>query len=99
MYKYIFTNGDIVTSKLKMEELQKRMDRLDVLRVLTEQYECEEAKNICKKALKAYNKTEGFTGIIRLTFSEKDWLAYMLENDFLDSEDIETIKFYCKIKE
>nr|DAD73659.1 MAG TPA: hypothetical protein [Tectiviridae sp. cthzn51] len=52
MYKYI-SNGEIITSQLEKEEMLKRMRRLDMLRVLTEQYDCEEMKNICKKASKS----------------------------------------------
>ena len=74
----------------------KRLKRLDLLRVLTEQHECNEGRSISRKALNAYNNTNYFTGIIRLTFSEKDWLSYLLENDMLDREDIECIKFYLK---
>lgn len=95
-YTYRFRNGDKVTTNLKAKEMLKRMNRLDTLRVLTEQHECEEGRSICKKALKAYNKLDGFTGIIRLTFSEKDWLGYMLEDNFLDDEDRECIEYYTK---
>jgi hypothetical protein len=95
-YTYRFQNGDKVTTNLKAKEMLKRMNRLDTLRVLTEQHECEEGRSICKKALKAYNKLDGFTGIIRLTFSEKDWLGYMLEDNFLDDEDRECIEYYTK---
>jgi len=98
MYEYIFSNGEIITSRLKKEEMLKRMRRLDVLRVLTEQYECEEMENICKKASKAYDKADDFTGIIRLTNVEKDCLAYRLEDELLSKEEIEAIEFYCKGK-
>lgn len=97
MYKYIF-NDEIITSQLEKEEMLKRMRRLDMLRVLTEQYDCEEMKNICKKALKAYDKANDFTGVIRLTNAEKDTLAYRLEDEFLNEEEKETIQFYCKGK-
>lgn len=98
MYKYTFTNGDVVTSRLSKDELLKRMNRLDTLRVLTEQHDCPEGRSICRKALQAYNKLNDFTGIIRLTFLEKDWLAYMLEDEYLDDEDREAIRFYCKVQ-
>lgn len=98
MRRYTFTDGYTVTSELDTEELVRRMRRLDVLRILTEQYECEEGRSICAKALKAYNKQDGFTGIIRLTFLEKDWLACMLENNMLEKEDVECIRFYCRSK-
>lgn len=94
MNKYTFKNGDIMTSELSADELIKRLRRLDILRVLTEQNECKEGKSICKKALNAYNKMIGFTGIIRLTFSEKNWLSYKLENGFLDDEEREVVNFY-----
>lgn len=94
MKKYTFTNGDVVTSKLNQQELLTRMRRLDTLRVLTEGYEEGEGKNICKKALNAYNKIEGFTGIIRLTFLEKDFLGYCLESEYLSAEEKEVINFY-----
>ena len=93
-YTYIFADGHKITSKLNAQEVIKRMRRLDVLRVLTEQHECKEGQNICAKALNAYNKQDNFTGIIRLTTTEKDWLAYMLECGFLNTEDIECIRFY-----
>jgi len=96
MKKYIFTNGDVMTSELHAEELMRRLRRLDTLRVMVEQNDCEEGRSICKKALRAYNKMENFTGIIRLTFLEKDWLAYKLEDDFLDEEDREVIEYYIK---
>lgn len=94
MNKYTFKDGTQVTSKLDGKEMLKRMRRLDTLRVLTEGYEEGEGVNICKKACKAYNKLEGFTGVIRLTFSEKDFLGYMLESNMLDSEGRETINYY-----
>lgn len=96
MRKYTFTDGTVVTTKLSSKEMVKRMDRLDTLRVLTEGYTEGDGLTICKKALRAYNKLNGFTGIIRLTMNEKEFLDYMLENPMLDEEDIETIKFYTK---
>ncbi|MFG6344640.1 MAG: hypothetical protein K1W35_12940 [Lachnospiraceae bacterium] len=97
--KYKFTDGHEITTNLSIDEALKRMNRLDTLRVLTEQYDCEEGISITKKALRAYDKKDNFTGIIHLTFLEKDWLSYMLESDFNDDEDIKTIKFYCGITE
>lgn len=98
MKKYTFKNGDVVTSELEAKEPIKRMTRLDALRVMTEQYECEEGQSICKKALRAYNKMKGFTGIIRLTSIEKDWLSYQLENSCITEEEVECIKFYCRME-
>ena len=96
MYTYTFKNGDVVTSKLEKEELLKRMERLDTLRVLTEGYDDGIGLNIFKKAVKAYNKTHDFTGIIRLTSTEKEFLGYMLESDFNSEEDIEVLNFYIR---
>lgn len=95
MKRYTFKDGHQVTSKLEAKELVKRMNRLDWLRVITEGYTEGEGRSICEKALKAYNKTENFTGIIRLTTLEKDFLGYMLEDND-DEKDIEVINFYLK---
>ena len=95
MKKYVFKDGHVCTSKLEKDELLKRMNRLDVLRGLTEGYECGTGREICKKAIRAYNKKENFTGIIRLNLIEKDFLSYCLESDMTEIE-IETIKFYLK---
>lgn len=94
MYTYTFKDGHKCTSKLNQSELLKRMNRLDNLRVLTEGYEEGEGRSICDKALKAYNKTDNFTGIIHLNRLEKDFLGYMLESDMNDEEDKEVIEFY-----
>lgn len=96
MKKYTFKNGDVVTSELDSKELLIRMRRLDTLRVMTEGYESGEGFNICQKALRAYNKTKGFTGIIRLTSTEKDFLGYLYENTNNDEEEIEVLDFYTK---
>ena len=93
-YIYTFKDGHKCTSNLEKAELIKRMNRLDTLRVLTEGFEDGEGRNICDKALRAYNKTENFTGIIRLSLLEKDFLGYMLDSDMNSEEDIEVIKFY-----
>lgn len=95
-YKYTFKNGDVVISDLKQAEMLKRMRRLDILRVLTEGYEEGTGRCICDKALRAYNKVDGFTGIIRLTAGEKDFIGYMLENDMLNDEDRETLGYYLR---
>ena len=99
MNRYTFTSGKVFTSKLNKDEVLKRMNRLNTLMVLLEENENKYGRNIYEKALKAYNKTEGFTGIIHLTFSEKDWLSYHLENSCITDKQIEIIKFYCRIKE
>jgi len=99
MRKYTFNDGTVVTTKLSSKEMVKRMDRLDTLRVLTEGFTEGVGRGICEKALRAYNKLNGFTGIIRLTQIEKEFLDYMLEDNTLDEEEIETIKFYTKFED
>ena len=96
MKRYTFKDGHQITSKLSAKEITKRMDRLDWLRVLTEGYEEGEGFNICQKAIKAYNKTDNFTGIIRLTTIEKDFLSYLLEDTMLSDRDINVLSFYLK---
>lgn len=95
IHTYVFTDGHVITSKLESKELQKRMDRLDWLRVLTEGYTEGEGYSICQKALRAYNKTENFTGIIRLTVSEKDFLYYIFYATH-DEKDIDVLRHYIK---
>lgn len=99
MKKYTFKDGTVVTTKLSVKEMVKRMDRLDTLRILTEGFTDGVGRKICEKSLKAYNKLNGFTGIIRLTQIEKEFLDYMLEDKFLDDEDREVIKFYTKFED
>ena len=95
MKKYTFSNGDVVTSNLEAKELIKRMNRLDTLRVLTEGFEEGEGRRIADKAWRAWNKSEDFTGIIRLSITEKDFLSYILgENDFITDEEREVLRFY-----
>lgn len=105
LHTYRFSNGDVITSTLPKEEFMKRMNRLDTLRVLVEGFVFDKgdesyneiANSIYHKALNAYNKTNLFTGIIRLSFTEKDWLGYLLESDMLDEEDKDVIKYYIKM--
>lgn len=99
MKRYTFEDGTVVTTKLSAKEMVKRMDRLDDLRVITEGFTEGVGRGICEKALRAYNKLNGFTGIIRLTYTEKEFLDYMLEDKFLDNEDREVIKFYTKFED
>lgn len=96
MKAYTFKDGTIVITKLSVKEMLTRMERLDTLRVITEGFTEGEGLNIYEKALRAYNKVNGFTGIIRLTQTEKEFLDYMLEDSFLDDEDKEVIKFYTR---
>ena len=95
MKKYTFSTGEVVTTKLDKDEMLKRMDRLDWLRVLTECYDEGLGLSIFEKATRAYYKFDNFTGIIRLTFLEKDFLGYMLEG-MLTDEEKEVIKFYTR---
>lgn len=104
MNKYKLSTGEIVTTKLSASEVLKRMNRLDTLRVLVEGYVFNKddenyndiPNNIYNKAVRAWKNLNNFTGIIRLTFEEKDWLSYLLESDFIDDEDKEVINFYTK---
>lgn len=97
MKRYTFNDGHQITSNLTAKEILKRMRRLDVLRVLTEQLENETYQNICKKAIKAYDKEDNFTGIIRLTGCEKEMLQIIRdENIHIDEEDKEVLDFYTK---
>lgn len=95
----VFTDGYKITTRLNAEEVVKRMKRLDTLRVRVEECDCEEGISITKKALRAYDKQENFTGIIHLTDLEKDWLSYCLEDEFNTEKEIEAIRFYCGITE
>lgn len=98
MNTFRFSNGDIVTTHLSQKLCLERMNRLDRLRVLTEELDSPEGRSICRKAIRAYNKLDGFTGIIRLTTLEKDYLGYLLENDMLDDKDRECINYYIQMK-
>lgn len=97
MKRYTFNDGFTCTSNLTIQEILKRMRRLDVLRVLTEEIEDETYQNICKKAIKAYDKEDNFTGIIRLTPYEKEMLMIIREdNRYITEEDKEVLDFYTK---
>ena len=96
MYIYTFTDGHRITSKLEKDEMLERMNRLDWLRVLTEGYTDGVGAGICQKALRAYDKTDNFTGIIHLTLEEKDFIGYMLESDMLTDRDREVLEYYLK---
>ena len=96
LYRYKFSNGEVVTTYLSADECLRRMNRLGTLMTLVEQSENDVGQSIYRKALQAYNKLENFTGIIRLSFREKDWLSYMLESDMLSDKDIDAIKFYTR---
>lgn len=96
MRYYTFTDGHITTSKLGRDEILERMRRLDWLIVLTEGYERGVGLGIHKKALRAYDKTDNFTGIIHLTLEEKDFIGYMLESDMLTDRDRAVLEYYLK---
>lgn len=80
---------------LSVDEFNIRYKRLDTLRVLMEGYEEGSGLSIYKKAVKAAN-AEHFTGIIRLTFTEKDFLGYRLEDEWLSDYQKSVISFYAK---
>ena len=96
VFRYTFSDGHTITSRLERKEVKIRMERLDWLRVLTEGFSSGEGKSIYKKALTAYNKEDNFTGIIRLSIHEKDFLGYMLEDNMLSVKDMEVINFYLR---
>ena len=93
--RYRFNDGHEIVTSLTINEVMKRMQRLDTLRVMMEGYDEGEGCKIFQKALRAYDK-EDFTGIIRLTATEKDFLTYKTEDPFLTDEEIEAIRFYTK---
>ena len=96
--KVTFSDGHEITTKLTISEALKRMDRLDTLRVLTEQYTDGVGLNIFKKVMRAYNKKDNFTGIIRLSLNEKDFLSYLLDRECNTDKDIKVLKFYTERK-
>ena len=93
-YRVTFKSGEVYTTDLDTKEMIKRMNRLDLLRVATEQLQDNPVyRNIYKKAEAAYNKYENFTGIVRLTQYEKENLAY-LPHEYMSDEELNAIKFY-----
>ena len=97
MYRYTFNDGHQITSMLPMQEVNKRMTRLSQLIMLLEGFDEGSVFNdIYKKALRAYDKTDNFTGTIHLTFTEKDNLGYLLDNEHNTPEDIAVLKYYLR---
>ena len=97
MRRLTFSDGHQITTMLSTDEVLKRMSRLDWLRVLTEGYDEGVGLGICRKAIRAYNKTDNFTGVIRLTPIEKDFIGYMLEDEFnSDERDVEVLTYYLR---
>lgn len=96
MRRITFNDGHQITTNLSNEEVIKRMNRLDWLRVATEGFEDGIGVNICRKALKAYNKTDNFTGTIRLNTLEKDFLDYMYHENMLHPKEKEAIGYYLR---
>ena len=96
MKRYTFADGSSITSNLSAEELIRRINRLDKLRVLTENFTDGEGQSIARKAYRAENKTDNFTGIIRLSFDEKEFLGYLLDNEYLEHDEVDAIKFYMR---
>lgn len=96
--KYTLNNGKVIYSYLTPEQFNERYIRLDDLRVLVEGFEGEPYEPIYKKVIRALNANL-FTGIIRLSFAERDALGYLLENDMNTARDIAAIKYYIHYKE
>ena len=93
---YILLSGEKYKSNLPMDKFCEVFYRLCYLMVLTEEYDDEVYKNIHRKAKRAFDKMDGFTGIIRLTTLEKDFLGALLEDELLDDEYKKVIKHYIK---
>ena len=96
MIRITWDDGYSITTNLSKQEALKRMDRLSNLRVLMEGYDAGVGLGICKKALNAYNKQDNFTGIIRLTNTEKEFLSYCYMDEYGDIDDIEDMDEYAK---
>ena len=89
-----FKSGEIFTTNLEPAEMMRRMNRLSLLIAAMEgRSENEDYYRIYKKAVKAYNKKDNFTGIIRLTSYEKEMLDY-LDEDMMPEKELEAIRFY-----
>lgn len=95
--KYTLNNGKVIYSYLTPEQLNERYIRLDDLRILVEDFEGEPYEPIYKKAVRALNANP-FTGIIHLSFAERDALGYLLERDTLSSADVAVLNYYLKLK-
>ena len=97
MRQYTFSDGYQITSNLSAEEVIKRMNRLGTLIANVEGHDSGPGLSIYNKAVRAYNKSDNFTGVIHLTFLEKDWLFYLLEDaDMLRPKDVEVINYYLR---
>lgn len=97
MYRYTFNDGHQITSELPVSEVNKRMKRLAHLIMLLEGFDEGSVFNrIYKKAVAAYDKTDNFTGRIRLSFTEKDNLGYLLDRGTNTPADIEVLKYYLR---
>jgi hypothetical protein len=97
MYKYTFNDGHQITSMLPANEVNKRMKRLAHLIMLLEGFDEGSVFNgIYKKAVRAYDKTDNFTGTIHLTFTEKDNLGYLVDREINTPEDTAVLKYYLR---
>lgn len=97
MYRYTFNDGHQITSMLSANEVNKRMKRLAHFIMLLEGFDDGSVFNdIYKKALRAYNKVDNFTGTIHLTFTEKDNLGYLLGRHVNTPEDEAVLKYYLR---
>lgn len=97
--RYKLNNGEIITSRLDIKELGKRLDRLNWLMTLTEAYEEGTGKDIYKKVSKAYYKTDNFTGIVKFNINELDFLSWFLDENnkaMAHPKEIEAIKYYVR---
>ena len=83
---------------MEFKKLQKRIELLSHLIDVVEENESDIAKSILKKAVRAYNKpVKEFTGIIRLTSAEKDFLSYYMECEHISPYCVEAVKHFAKL--
>ena len=98
LYKYSWKNQngkeDYITSYLPWNDVQARLKRLDSMISLLEGFDSGEYAKLYKRFYKAYNTKDNFTGIVRLSSSEKELLGYLWESELLSKSDQEALEFY-----
>ena len=96
LYKYTWSDGFEVITKLSKEEFIKRYNRLDCIRVIYEGFEPGSVGySIYKKVLRAQNKLDNFTGIVKFTSSELDDMSFTLEeNEFISDDCRDALRYY-----
>ena len=98
LYKYSWKNSngkeDYITSQLPWNEVQKRLKRLDSMISLLEGFDIGEYAKLYRRFYNAYITKDNFTGIVRLSSSEKELLGYLWESELLSKSDQEALEFY-----